>query len=70
MVFRVAEPEHRSHHREAVTQPLVLLKCLGEMLVACLRAAAALSYRPVVHEFPFLLCTDVRICVDSHWHER
>lgn len=70
MVFRVAEPEHDSHHREVVTRPLVLPKCLGDVLIACLPAAAVLSYTPAVHEFPFLLCTDVHICIDARRHEQ
>lgn len=70
MVFRVAELKLHSHHREVVTRPLVLLMCLGDVLLTSLRAAAALSNRPAAHEFPFLLCTDMHICIDSCWHEQ
>lgn len=50
----MAEHQHHSHHWEVVIRPLVPLVCWDDVLAACLHAAA-LSCRPAVNEFPFLL---------------
>lgn len=65
----MVEHQRHSHRGEVVIRPLVPLVCRDDVLATCLHAAA-LSCRPAVNEFPFLLHTDGHICIGSHWHEQ